>query len=56
MLVRLVACLIGLSSFWGAGPALQAAFGIVAAIYVVGRMLWRLAKRLRLFSLVGRVP
>jgi hypothetical protein len=48
MFVRLTACSIGFSRlFWGAGPALQASFWLIAAIYSTAVALWWLKKRVR---------
>jgi hypothetical protein len=46
MFLRIVASLIAFSRFWGAGPALQAMFWLVAMIYAAGQVFWWLAKRL----------
>jgi hypothetical protein len=40
--VRTVACLIGFSGFWRAGPGLQAIFWLIATIYVIATGLWGL--------------
>jgi hypothetical protein len=47
MFVRVMACLIGFSSFWGAGPGLQAAFWVIAMIYIITAGLWWLTMRVR---------
>jgi hypothetical protein len=47
MIVRMVAFSVSFSSFWKAGPALQAIFWLIVAICTISAGLWRLTKRVR---------